>query len=242
MKLAAAHPDHFSKMSAHLAKIPFELNSILEMVYHLACQIGKEEALLEQMQMINKDGTALTTYRFVLQFLRTQLESDEFKQLDGLVQRSAKANMNTIEYSVSVGVIFIELFMNKHMKLTRDTIDKIEQVVYDCLGFLAKWMEQIVSKTTKDNKAEMDSKFMSRITYSNLRTGIAGFFQYARIVFKVSETMYVPFLHSNTSTLEALFLQMRSMNRDTPERYISGLAAVNTHHAVLAMKRNEQDV
>jgi hypothetical protein len=29
------------------------------------------------------------------------------------------------------------------------------------------------------------------------------------------------------------------MNRDTPERYISGLAAVNTHHAVLALKRNK---
>jgi hypothetical protein len=80
---------------------------------------------------------------------------------------------------------------------------------------------------------------MSRITYSNLRTGVAGFFEYARIVFKVSETEYVPFLHSNTSTLEALFSQLRSMDRDTPERYISGLAAVNTHHAVLALKRNK---
>jgi hypothetical protein len=29
------------------------------------------------------------------------------------------------------------------------------------------------------------------------------------------------------------------MNRDTPERYISGLAAVNTNHAVLALKRNK---
>jgi hypothetical protein len=29
------------------------------------------------------------------------------------------------------------------------------------------------------------------------------------------------------------------MNRDNPERYISGLAAVNTHHAVLALKRNK---
>jgi hypothetical protein len=86
----------------------------------------------------------------------------------------------------------------------------------------------------------MDSMFMSRITYSNLRTGIAGFCEYARIVFDVShETTYVPFLHSNTSTLEALFSQLRSMNRDTPERYISGLAAVNTQHAVLALKRNK---
>jgi hypothetical protein len=29
------------------------------------------------------------------------------------------------------------------------------------------------------------------------------------------------------------------MNRDTPERYISVLAAVNTHHAVLALKRKK---
>jgi hypothetical protein len=28
------------------------------------------------------------------------------------------------------------------------------------------------------------------------------------------------------------------MNRDTPERYIPGLAAMNTHHAVLALTRN----
>jgi hypothetical protein len=100
-------------------------------------------------------------------------------------------------------------------------------------------MEEIVSNTTKDNKTEMDRGFMSRITYSNLRTGVAGFFEYARIVFEVSDAAYVPFLHSNTSTLEALFSQLRSMNRDTPERYISGLAAVNTHHAVLALKRNK---
>jgi hypothetical protein len=100
-------------------------------------------------------------------------------------------------------------------------------------------MEQIVSNTTKENKTEMDRGFMSRITYSNLRTGVAGFFEYARIVFEVSDATYVPFLHSNTSTLEALFSQLCSMNRDTPERYISGLAAVNTQHAVLALKRNK---
>jgi hypothetical protein len=156
------------------------------------------------------------------------------------VQRSAKTIMNAIEYSVSVGVIFNETFMNKDVRLTRDNIDEMEQTLYEFLRFFSRWMQEIVSKTTKDNKAEMDSMFMSRITYSNLRTGIAGFCEYARIVFDVShETTYVPFLHSNTSTLEALFSQLRSMNRDTPERYISGLAAVNTHHAVLALKRNK---
>jgi hypothetical protein len=188
----------------------------------------------------NKDGTALTTYRFALQFLKSALQSDEFKLMDGLVQRSAKTIMNAIEYSVSVGVIFNETFMNKDVRLTRANIDEMEQTLYEFLRFFSRWMQEIVSKTTKENKAEMDSKFMSRITYSNLRTGIAGFCEYARIVFQVSpETTYVPFLHSNTSTLEALFSQLRSMNRDSPERYISGLAAVNTHHAVLALKRNK---
>jgi hypothetical protein len=133
-----------------------------------------------------KDGTALTTYRFALQFLNSQVESDEFKSMDELVQRSAKTIMNAIEYSVSVGVIFNETFMNKNMQLTRDNIDDVEQTLYEFLRFFSRWMQEIVSNTTKENKAEMDSKFMSRITYSNLRTGIAGFCEYARIVIDVS--------------------------------------------------------
>jgi hypothetical protein len=74
---------------AHLAKLPFELNSILEHVHHLAKLIGKEQELLDHMRHA-KDGTALTTYRLALQFLNSQVESDEFKSMDELVQRSAK--------------------------------------------------------------------------------------------------------------------------------------------------------
>jgi hypothetical protein len=112
MKYAAAHPDHFSKMSDHLAKLPFKLNSVMEQIHHLSKLIGKEQELLEYMRD-NKDGTALTTYHFALQFLKTQLESNEFKSMDVLVQRSAKANMNAIEYSVSVGVIFNEILLHE---------------------------------------------------------------------------------------------------------------------------------
>jgi hypothetical protein len=85
-----------------------------------------------------KDGTALTTYRFAIQYLKTQLQSDEFKSMDVLVQRSAKTIMNAIEYSVSVGVLFIEIFMNKQMQLTRNNIDESEQVVYEYLQFFSK--------------------------------------------------------------------------------------------------------
>jgi hypothetical protein len=94
--------------------------------------------------------------------------------------------MNAIEYSVSFGVIFNETFMNKDMRLTRANIDEVQHTLYEFLRFFSKWMEEIVSNTTKDNKTEMDRGFMSRITYSNLRTGIAGFCECARIVFQVS--------------------------------------------------------
>jgi hypothetical protein len=95
-------------MSAPLPKIPFELDSIMEQVHHLEKLIGKEQGLFEHSMRHAKDGSALTTYRFALQFLKTQLESDEFKLMDGLVQDSAKANMNAIEYSVYVSWGYIQ--------------------------------------------------------------------------------------------------------------------------------------
>jgi hypothetical protein len=118
MTYSVAHPDHFSKMSTHFSKIPFELDSILEQVHHLAKLIGREEQELLLDHMRNtKDGTALTpTYRFSVQFLKNQLQSDEFKSMDVLVQRLANAIMNNIEYSVSVRVIFFKIFMNKNMQ------------------------------------------------------------------------------------------------------------------------------
>jgi hypothetical protein len=105
-------------MSTHFSKIPFELDSILEQVHHLAKLIGREEQELLLDHMRNtKDGTALTpTYRFSVQFLKNQLQSDEFKSMDVLVQRLANAIMNNIEYSVSVRVIFFKIFMNKNMQ------------------------------------------------------------------------------------------------------------------------------
>jgi hypothetical protein len=96
--------------------------------------------------------------------------------------------MNAIEYSVSVGVFFNEIFMNKNKtnKLTRANINKILQqhsTLNEFLQFFSKWMEEIVSNMTKDMKEEMDKMFMSRITCSNLRT--VGFCEYKRIVFEV---------------------------------------------------------
>ena len=53
------------------------------------------QGLLEHMRDI-KNGIALT-YRFSIQFLKTELQSNEFKMMDVLVQRSTKATVNNIE-------------------------------------------------------------------------------------------------------------------------------------------------
>ena len=83
--------------------------------------------------------------------------------------------------------------------------------------------------------------FMSNITYTNLRHGIAGFFKYARIVLALpNPPSYVPFLHSNTSSLEAHFSLMRSCNADTPSTYQSKTAIVNNKKAMDEMNRNNK--
>jgi hypothetical protein len=49
----------------------------------------------------------------------------------------------------------------------------------------------------------------------------------------------VPFLHSNYSVLEALFSQIRSLNHDTPKKYISSLGSINTSQCIQYLDRNK---
>ena len=82
---------------------------------------------------------------------------------------------------------------------------------------------------------------MSNITYTNLRHGIAGFLKYARIVLALpNPPSYVPFLHSNASSLEDHFSSIRSCDSDTPLTYQSKTAIVNNEKAMNEMKRNNK--
>ena len=82
--------------------------------------------------------------------------------------------------------------------------------------------------------------FLSSIIYSNLRTVIDGFFECATIVLEMDgRPSFVPMLHSNLRVLEALFSQIHSMDRDTPERYISGLDAVNNSMRIMFLEKNK---
>ena len=71
--------------------------------------------------------------------------------------------------------------------------------------------------------------FLAPVTYLNMRIGFCGFLLYARYLLDASvTTLFVPFLHSNTSIIESLFSQIRSMNRDTPTKYAAGAGTADT--------------
>ena len=66
--------------------------------------------------------------------------------------------------------------MNKTKKITKDNIDDTEILMKKLLCYFDRWRNKVVerSKTCKWEK-KWSNTFMSNITYTNLRHGIAGF-------------------------------------------------------------------
>ena len=78
----------------------------------------------------------------------------------------------------------------------------------------------------------MGKKFLSPTTYLHLRVGIVGFFEYAKMVLNdVNGPRYVPFLHSNSSSIEAWFSMVRGAKRDTPVAYRGAVGAMDVSKA-----------
>ena len=158
-----------------------------------------------------------------------------------------KSKLHTLEYSVATATLFNELFMNKGKKITKQNLEDVRSHVDEALAFFGRWhtAHEIAlaaerCKEEKNRELKMESHFLSKITYGNVRTAIDGFLEYAYLVLNdPNGPDYVPFLHSNSSVLEALFSQIRSLNRDTPEKYISGIGAINTSQCVRYLDRNK---
>jgi hypothetical protein len=118
--------------------------------------------------------------------------------------------------------------MNRQQRVTRDNVDQLEGAIRRRLVFFEKWrVDQLQKRAAKSSKWE--KSFLSHVTYLNMRIGLCGFFTYARYLLKESlTTTFVPFLHSNTSIIEALFSQIRRMQRDTPPKYAAGAGTADT--------------
>jgi hypothetical protein len=158
-----------------------------------------------------------------------------------------QSKLHALEYSVATSILFNELFMNKEKKITLSYLENVRSHVDRALGFFGRWHtahEKALAtergKEVKERDVKIDTCFLSKITYVNLQTTIDGFFEYASLVLHdPGGPQYVPFLHSNLSVLEALFSQIRSLNRDTPEKYISGIGAINTSQFIQYLDRSK---
>jgi hypothetical protein len=74
--------------------------------------------------------------------------------------------------------------------------------------------------------------YLANQTHTNLRIGVAGFFGYARSVLNMVKGApeFVPALHSNQSSIEALFLWIRKVGRDRASNYAGGITGRNAIH------------
>jgi hypothetical protein len=132
-----------------------------------------------------------------------------------------------VEFSVKVGIIFNETFMMRGSVINKTNIDHFQPLMSSTLEYFETWRTRQLQLRTLDDK-EWKRKFLSPITYLHLRIGIAGFFSYVRIVLNEQNgPSYVPFLHSNSSTIEAWFSMVRGAKQDTPVGYRGAVGAMD---------------
>jgi hypothetical protein len=174
MKYAAAYPDMFTKMSAEFAKIPFTSDVIMEQTLYLVGLIGKQNEFMAVSSI--KGGSNCASYKMLLDFLGSELKKESFTNLHSATKLTATASLNTLEFCISVGSIFVETFMKSSKQITRDNVNEIQKQMDESLNFFLVWWQQI-NCTAGDTKETKNKKFISKITYANLRTGISGFFQ-----------------------------------------------------------------
>jgi hypothetical protein len=246
LKFAAVFPDQWEKMDVGLALSIFHPDTVSEQALHIATGLGQRDAFLESLRT-SRSTVADSTFDSIF----VALYRDQVAFLKNVMGRTHdsewQSKLHTLEYSIATSILFNELFMNKEKKITLGNFDSVRSHVDRALGFFGRWhtAHEIAlaterGKEVKERDVKIDTYFLSKITYVNLRTTIDGFFEYASLVLHdPAGPQYVPFLHSNSSVLEALFSQIRSLNRDTPEKYISGIGAINTSQCIRYLDRNK---
>jgi len=117
------------------------------------------------------------------------------------------------------------------------SIDEYEELVCGSMKFFEEWKLETDTAITNANipseRHELSKCFMSMVTYNDLCICVSGFFLYARSILETvnggcSSGLFVPVLHSNTSSLEAWFSLVRLAHKDTSCHYIT---AVSTFYA-----------
>ena len=140
-----------------------------------------------------------------------------------------RSTLCVIDYNIAINGIFISRFLSDR-KLTINNIDAEEKCLRHHLEFFKRWDDDCKSKRKADK--DWAKRFLATQTYRNLQVQIFGFLGYCRQVMSLGVS-YVPYKHSNQSTIEALFSYVRGANRD---RVTSYGAAVSINNLVNSKK------
>lgn len=157
--------------------------------------------------------------------------------------------MVSLEYRIHVHGIFLNFFLNRNAAVVKDEageiavkagemtpirLDTLEEKMKSLLAFFSDW--RLESLTQEDPT----KSFLASATWINLRVTITGFIAYAKSVLTSPHApTYVPFLHSNTSSLENVFSQVRGMNRDSAARYGGAILATDIRPDKNALATNK---
>jgi len=113
------------------------------------------------------------------------------------------------------------------------TVDDFEKEMKKALKFFTNWQTAAEEEADKLKVKGRDREklFLAQATWLNLRVTICGFTGYARSVLQSGELQFVPFLHSNQSSLENVFSQIRYKNRDSTATVAKGVTSVSLHES-----------
>ena len=218
----SVYPNAWNKMSVGHSLCPFSEKTINEQFTHLGSLLGvSNDMYFKGTFTENTDLSAM--YKKRLATLRNTINLKGENLDDG----SIKVKFAGLEYSCHIAVIFNEHFMNKEKSLTLENIDACEAEIKDSLKYFSDWRKACILNKSKDK--EWEKACISAVTFNNLRIQAVGFFSFARRILKLDTIIWnVPFLYSNQSSLESHFSQMRARGSDSPQKYISGIAAIET--------------
>jgi len=212
----AVYPDSWSKMNA---KAPFTFNTITEMMTNLASKLGCVDDFV--LNKISLDNCEIHLHHLMVLRNANTLRGNNLTSME----------LATIEYCTHVGIIFIETLMNAELSLCRDNICQRENLVEQSMKYFEEWKHET-------DEAHNQKAFLSMITFNDLRICVNGFFAYAHLVLE-SGIEFVPMLHSNTSILESLFSQVRSMDKESARDYPKAISTIHAGSEIVALHGNQ---
>jgi len=221
---SSVFPDGWNKMNVSAAKAPFLFDTISAMMMNVAVALDCSDENF-MTDIMNHDIP--TIYKDRLSILRL------YQNLYGDAITATK--IRTVEYCVHVAIIFNETLMNRNVYIDSKNILKHESNLRQSLKFFEDW------KNSCTNSTDANNNFLPMITYNNLRIAVCGFLAYTRMVvldgvIQTGIKIFVPALHSNTSSLELWFSLVRSMLKDNTRAYATAVSTQNAASSVVTIK------